>query len=155
MLASALRQAGLLLPGAQQTPQHNELPHVIRIMVGHEQGFAQQRLPLPMRNGSEKIVGRIPDELFHFGQVPPERRHAGIPRRCVRRSIALGPVALRPLRRLMLRIAAEFKNVPLRQAQMLQKPPCREWQLFHASALQSFGQPVYRLVEIGVRPAAA
>src|SRR5437879_2942462 len=124
-------------------------------MVGHEQGFAQQRLPLPMRNGSEKIVGRIPYELSHFGQVSPERRRAGIPRRCVRRSIALGPVALRPLRRFMLRIAAEFENVPLRQAQMLQKPPWREWELFHASASQSFGQPIYRLVELGVGPTGA
>ena len=55
------------LPGAEQTPQQNQLAEVIRIVIGYQQGFPKQRLSVAMRNRSEKIIGRVFDKLFHFG----------------------------------------------------------------------------------------
>ena len=152
-LAEKVAQASL--PGAEQTPQQNQLAEVIGIVVGHQQGFAKQRLSVAMRNRSEKIIGRVFDKLFHFGRVPAERRDTRVPRRRIGGSIALGPVALRPLRRFMLGVAAEFKNVPLSDAQVLEEPPWRERQIFHASRAESRRQAFYGLVEIRMSLPAA
>ncbi len=128
------------LPGAEQTPQQYELADVVRVVIGHQQGFAKQRLPVSMRNRSEEAVGRVFDELLHFGQISLEGRDTRVPRCRIWRSITLWPVALRPLRRFMFRVPAEFKNVPLSDAKVLEKPPRRERQIFQARSPKPFGQ---------------
>src|SRR5579872_4033066 len=109
-----------LFPGAEQATQENQLSNMVGIVIGDQQGFAQERLTLPVRNRSEKIVGRIHDDLRHFSQISPEAGHARIPRGRTRRSIVVGPISFWPLRGFMLWISAELEYVPLRQAQMFQ-----------------------------------
>jgi hypothetical protein len=55
----------------------------------------------------------------------------------------------------MLGVAAEFKNVPLSDAQVLEEPPWRERQIFHASRAESRRQAFYGLVEIRMSLPAA
>ena len=54
----------------------------------------------------------------------------------------------------MFGLPAEFKNVRLSDAEVLEKPPRRERQIFQARSPQPFGQTFDGLAEISVSPPA-
>src|SRR5262245_41381406 len=45
----------LVEPAAQQTPDHDELPKVVSVVVSDQQSFPQNGLPFPVRDRSEQI----------------------------------------------------------------------------------------------------
>src|SRR5690348_8086126 len=64
-----------------------------------------------------------------------ERLHALLPGGCVWRLWLFGPIFRRPLGRFMLRIAAEFQNVPGRDAHVFEQFPWRMWRALGPPAL--------------------
>lgn len=50
---AASRFSALFCPVAQQTPDHDQLPEVVGVVVGDQQRFPQDGLPVPVRNRGE------------------------------------------------------------------------------------------------------
>ena len=52
-------------PGVQQSPKQNQLTHVVGVVIRHQQRFQQQRLTVPMRNGSKQIALFARNQFLH------------------------------------------------------------------------------------------
>src|SRR5579859_4363429 len=76
-----------------------------------------------MRNGSGDVCLRIGDESAHLLCVMLKGFQAYFPGNGVMRRWALRPIARRPIRRNVHGIAAEFENIPLRDAHVLEQFP--------------------------------
>jgi hypothetical protein len=58
--------------GTQQTPNKNQLPKVIRIVVCDKQSLAEDGLSLAVRNGRIEIRSRISHEVLHNLKISAE-----------------------------------------------------------------------------------
>ena len=92
-------------------------------MVGEDEGFAQNGLALAVGDFGVEIGSRIFDQLDHFAQIVFEPLHRLIPLFFARRGRRLGPVALGKFGRDVLVVAAEFQNIPLRDAGVFEELP--------------------------------
>src|SRR5258708_6921075 len=101
------------LPGAEQAAQVDQLPEVVRVVVGYEQGFTQDGLAVSPWNARQQISLGIRNQILHRFQILAELLNAFVPRGCARRSLCFWPVSLRPFGRLVFAVAAEFENIPL------------------------------------------
>src|SRR5450755_2663057 len=88
--------------------------------------------------------------MLHRFQVSPELLDAFVPRCGIRRGWLLRPIACGPRRRDMLAVPAEFENVPLRQAQVLQQHPRRMRKFRGLRTAQLGGQILYNILKLGV-----
>src|SRR5579872_4790234 len=77
-----------------------------------------------------------------------------VPRIGAGRLGGLRPVAFGPLRRFVLRVAAEFEDVPLRDADVFDQHPGRVREVFGLRAAKFLGQSFYGVFKPGVRVAA-
>ena len=59
----------LLRPDSQQAPDVHQLGHVIRIVVGQQQGFAQDGLAVSPGNARIEVCFRIGDQVLHGLEV--------------------------------------------------------------------------------------
>lgn len=85
-------------PGIEQPPEKNQLPKMIRIVVGQKQCFAKKRLPLTVWKRSIQISGAVGNQFFHGFRVSPEIANRMIPGMVIRRRFCRRPVSGRPLR---------------------------------------------------------
>src|SRR5688572_11473247 len=76
-----------------------------------------------MGNRGEQIGRWVGDQGAHGRQVRAERVYRPVPGGVVGRGVPTRPVAVRPGRRDVPRVAAELQDVPLGDAQMFQEPP--------------------------------
>ena len=112
-------------PGSKQAAHQHHLSQVVSVMVGNEQRFPQNCLTLTVRYPRVQVRRWITHQLAHGFEVGLKCLHALVPRHSVRRSLRFGPVSGGPFWRLVLRIPAEFEDVPLRQAHVLDDFPGR------------------------------
>src|SRR5712692_4261222 len=93
------------------------------MVICQHQRLAQNGLAVPMRNLRKQIRARILYQSNHLVQVVLELLHAFVPIGFAYRARRFWPIAFRKSGRDMLSVAAEFENVPLRDARMLQQLP--------------------------------
>src|SRR5581483_10865409 len=127
---------------------------MIGVMIGDQKRFAQDGLPIAMRNFRVQIGFLVRDEFGHGLQIGAKATQAVVPGCRVSRRRALGPIAFGPGRRLMLRIAAEFQNVPLRDAHVLQQLPRAVRRAGWYCPAQPRRKIRHHRVEIGMRVAS-
>src|SRR5437016_1577052 len=87
-----------------------------------------------MRNGRKKIAFGITYKPAYGIQVGKKLLDTLFPDLRSFRFIARWPVLIGPLGRCMLHLQAEFQDVPLRNADMLQQLPRRMWSTFRLLA---------------------
>src|ERR1700678_2920071 len=107
---------------------------MIRVMVGYQQRFAEQRLTLAMRYFGKQIVLRIGDEILHLFQVLLKLLDASLPGVLTRRGLGRRPVVVGKLLLLVFGIAAKFENILLRDPHVLQQFPRRVWRAIRLGA---------------------
>src|SRR5207248_3461366 len=120
---SARSEALVLLPGAEQASQQNELAQVVRVVVGEHQRFTQHGLSGAVGNAGKQVGLRVGHEALHDAQVALHLGHARVPGGGLWRGVVLGPVARRPLRRNVLLALRELDDIPLRNADVLEQAP--------------------------------
>jgi hypothetical protein len=54
-----------LFPGAEEAAEEDQGAEVVGVVIGDEQGFAENGLPIAVRERSEQVGGFILDELDH------------------------------------------------------------------------------------------
>ena len=109
---------------------------MVGIVVRDEQGLAEDRLAGPVRDAGRKVRRGIFYQPFHGAEVGLKRLNASVPGGRVGRRVGFRPVAFGKLRRDVLSVAAEFEDVPLRNAHVLEQPPCRKRKSGGADATQ-------------------
>ncbi len=112
-------------PYSEGATNGHQLPQMVSVVVGNKQRLAENGLPVTVRNWGKQVRRGIGHEVLHSAQVSAEGINAAIPRRRGWWSRSLGPIAVGKLRRDMFRVAAEFKDVPLSDAHVLQEAPRR------------------------------
>src|SRR5208282_2598383 len=98
---------------------------MICVVIGHQQGFAENGLAVAPWDSGQQVGLGIFYQILHRLEVLPEFFHTCIPNGGGRRSFCLRPIPFGPFRRDVFRVAAEFQNVPLRDAQVFQQHPER------------------------------
>ena len=142
----------------QHPLEGDEDSQVVSIMIGDEQRFAQDRLAVTVSDRREQIGRLLGDQALHFikvGAKSCDRLMPGVRSSIARRSFSLRPVALRPRRRHMIRIAAEFQYVPLRDPHVLKNLPRRVRDMLYLSINQLDGKVCDHAFKVDVRAAAA
>ena len=114
-----------LLPDAELAAKRDDLPDVVRGVIGGEEEFAQIGLIGAVRNRGDELDLRARGEPLERLAVAPELRNRFGPGRAVRRRRRLRPVGVRPLLRLVFRVDAEIEDVGLREPQMFEELPGR------------------------------
>ena len=109
--------------GAQQAAQQQQLSQVIGVVVGYQQGLAQDGLPLTMGDGGEEVGGGVGDQLLQGCEVGAKSSEAFFPSVVGRRGVARRPVAGGEVQLFVFGVAAEVEDVPLRDAEVLQQLP--------------------------------
>ena len=89
-------------------------------MVRDEEDFAQNRLTVAVRDFGGEIGLRVVHEVFDRRQVGAEGGERLFPGGGIRLGIRRGSVVVRPLQFLILRVADEIEDVPLREAQVFE-----------------------------------
>src|SRR5262249_48766299 len=56
-------------PRSKRTPQVHELTQMVSVVVGKQERFSQNGLPVAVRNALVQIGPRVPDQLYHGGQL--------------------------------------------------------------------------------------
>lgn len=92
-------------------------------MIGEEQGFTEDGLAVTPGDFDEEIGLGILYEVLHGFQIGAEVLDAGVPGRVARRGSRFWPVVVRPFRSCVIWVAAEFQDVPLREAQVFEEHP--------------------------------
>jgi len=141
-------------PGAEQAANVNELCDVICVVVGEHQGFAQDGLAVAPWNFGEQICPWIADQFLHFFQVGAELVHAFRPGSGIGGRGGFRPVSLGPFWRDMFRIAAEFEDVPLGDAKVLEDHPGRMREVIWLLAAQVGWKIFDRVIKSGVSVSA-
>ena len=100
---------------------------MIGVVIGYEDGLAKDRLPLTVRNRCKQVHARIHHQSLHLFDVVLKLGNARSPGRIVGRGFVSRPVADRELRGDVVWIPAEFENVPLADAYMLEQLPGSVW----------------------------
>jgi len=99
----------LLLPSAQKSAQSDQLPEMVCVMVGDQQGLAQDGLAIAPGNWCIEVGSGISYQVVYRLEVFSKRLNAVVPCGCVGRRLCFRPVALRPRRRYVLAITASSK----------------------------------------------
>ncbi len=143
------------MPGAEQAAEQDELAEVIRIMVGCQQRFAEDGLSRAVRDARGEIRFRAGYELLQGAAIAQECADAAVPRGGARRGGGFRPVAAGKIRRDVFRVAAELKDVPLRDARVLEQFPGGMRRTLRADAAQACREirERFRPVEMRVMPA--
>lgn len=146
----ACRRDGLpqrLAPSSQETPDHDELAEVERVVVGQEEGLAQVGLPLTVWNGGEWIERRVGHEGSKRRPIRSKGRCALVPRRGGWRHRRRRPVRGGPLRFGVCRIPAEIEDVSLSEPDVLEQLPERVRESRGLDAEEPRGQASHDLIE--------
>src|SRR5690242_1835363 len=141
----------LTLPNTQQSSDHQQLAQMVGIVVRYQQSFAQNSLPVTPRNPGVEVSFGISYQILHAFQVGAKLLHALLPGGRAGRSFTFRPILIGEFRRNMFRTAAEFHNVPLRDAHVLQQTPRRVRLPLRLLAPQALGKVFYHLVKFDVR----
>ena len=144
----------LLLPSAQKSAQSDQLPEMVCVMVGDQQGLAQDGLAIAPGNWCIEVGSGISYQVVYRLEVFSKRLNAVVPCGCVGRRLCFRPVALRPRWRYVLAITAELENVPLCDAHMLEQHPCRVRKSVYLLASQIGRKINDRIVKSSMRFAA-
>src|ERR1700752_2393176 len=86
---------------------------MVCVVIGDEEGFAQNRLASAVGDSRKEISFGIVYQFFHRSQIFAERFQTFIPRFRTRWSRCLGPVSSWPLWRDMLGISGKLVDIPL------------------------------------------
>ena len=150
-----LRFLSQFLPaGFCVSAHHYQHADVISIVIGDEECFAQDRLAVTVRDFSEEIVGGIRNEILHLFQIAAKLLNRFIPKAGIAGTSRLWPITFGPFRRDVIRSAAEFQDVPLRDSHVLEHLPGRVGQAFNLLTA-GFGRKVRdEVIERDVRVAA-
>ena len=138
-------------PGTEQSSHRDELAEVVRVVIGDKKGFTQNRLTLAVRNRLEQVSFRIGNQVLHRLKIGPVRGDRPFPSIRIRRCIALWPVAVGEIRRDMIGVDTETKNIPLRDTHMLKEAPGSVRQSFRSGTSQRNRQASDCFLEIQVR----
>src|SRR6267143_1153825 len=144
----------LLGPGPQAAAQVHQLPQVVGVVIREDQRLTKNRLSIAVRNLREQVGPRIFHQLDHFFQIVLKLMHAVVPRRSIRRHRRLRPVTFGKTGRLMLWIAAELQDVPLRKPGVLQQLPAGMRQAFNECTPFCLGKTINRVHKVHVRAPA-
>ena len=79
--------------------------------------------PSPQGILAKRSVRGFFDQVLGGGQVGTEFLNAGVPGGCAGRGGGFRPVVIRPFRGAVFWVAAEFEDVPLREAEVFEKHP--------------------------------
>ncbi len=120
-------------------------------MVGYQQRFAKNRLPIAVGDPRVEVRARTVYQCNHLAQIAAKVRQALLPSRFVRRCFRFWPVAVWKCRRDVLGTSAEFQDVPLRDAQVLEKLPGRMRQPRGSRSAQRRREILQRIVKMEVR----
>ena len=120
-------------------------------MVGYQERFTQQGLSVAMGDLSGEIAVGAGDKFLHGFKVGQDLFHAFVPGFVAGRRFGFGPVFIRPLRRFVFGGAAEFKNVPLGNADVLQQLPRCMRASFRLAVAQTFRKILERFAQIDMR----
>src|SRR5882757_5590372 len=124
---------------------------MVGIVVGDQKRFAKQSLAVSMGDLGSKVTFGVRNQGRHGFQISQYLLYARVPGFFIWRSLRLGPVLIWPFGRFMLTGAAEFKNVPLGNADMLQQLPRRVRSALGFAAAKFAGKILERLAQIDVR----
>lgn len=127
---------------------------MVGVVVGDQEGFAEDGLAVPPWDFREQIGFGIADQLFQSGQIDLKRFDAFVPGRGARRGRGFGPVVVRPFGGDVFRVAAEVEDVALRDAQMFEEHPGGMRQALWDFALELRGEIGDDFVKGGVGVAA-
>ena len=127
---------------------------MVRVVVGDEQGFAEDGLAVSPGNFCEQISLRIADQFFHGFRIILESLDALVPRCGAWRRRGFGPVIIGPFGGDIFWVAAEVENVALRDAQVFEKHPGGMRQAFRDFATKLRREVGDYFVEGGVGMAA-
>src|ERR1044071_4848969 len=70
-----------LFPGTQQSSEIHDLRHVVRIVIGNQQRFPENCLPISPWKICEQVCFWVRNQLFHRFQVLANLPHRFVPRR--------------------------------------------------------------------------
>ena len=141
-------------PGAEGAAEVDELAEVIGIVVGEDEGFAQNGLALAVGDFGVEIGARIFDELNHFAQIVFKGFDGFVPLFFARRDRGLRPVAFGKFGRDVRVIAAKFQNVPLGDADVFEELPPRVREALRVGAALGCGEAFDGVHEMDVGAAA-
>ena len=145
---------GRLLPRTEQAAHQHQLSQVVGVVVGNEQSFTQNRLTIAVRYRFAEAGRSARHQPAHRFEIGAKGLYGPGPRRAVGRSLCLWPIAGRPFGRAVRRIAAEFEDVPLSDAHVIDDFPGRVCRAPGSLASQGSGQTFGRRVEARVGSAA-
>src|SRR5580704_12620280 len=127
---------------------------MIGIMIGEQQGFAQNRLSLAVRYFGGQISTRIRHQMDHFEQIALEGRDALVPSLTIGRRRCFWPVTGWKRRRDVFWISAELQDIPLREPRVFEQLPARMRKCVRKSSIFPGRKPVERVHEMDVRASA-
>lgn len=146
---------GVTLDGhAENTTQNQEFAQVVGVVVGDEEGFAEDGLAGAVRERREEVRVFVLHEFDHGVEIGVEGFDRVVPGFGVGRRGRFWPVAGRPIRRNVFRVAREFEDVPLRKAHVFEHFPGGVRGAFRADALEFRGPVFDGIVKSDVRLAA-
>ncbi len=141
-------------PGAEGAAEVYELTQVVRIVVGQHQRFAQNCLALAVGDRRVEIGFWIFDEANHVAQVALESGDGVVPLLVVARGRGFRPVALGKFGRDVFAVAAEFQNIPLRDAGVFEELPPGVGEALRVGAALGRGEVLDGVHEMDVGAAA-
>src|SRR5580698_2193924 len=127
---------------------------MIGIMIGEQQGFAQNRLSLAVRYFGGQISTRIRHQMDHFEQIALEGRYALVPSLTIGRRRCFWPVTGWKRRRDVFWISAELQDIPLREPRMFEQLPARMRQTIRERSIFLWRESFQRIHEVYVRASA-
>src|SRR5437667_278672 len=122
-LSSRPSVAGSSLPGPEQASEQHKLSHVIGVVIGEDERFAQHGLSSAVRDLREQIDLRVAYQSLHLSEVALHLGGALVPGCLVGRRVAYGPVARRPVGGDVFRALRELDDIPLRDPDVLEDAP--------------------------------
>ena len=114
-----------MVPGAEEAADVDELGDVVGIVVGYKQGLAKNCLAVAPGNFGEQIGLGIGDQVEQSFLIGAELLDAFGPGCVAGRDGSFRPVAFGPFGGDVLGVPAEFDNVPLSDAEVLEEHPGR------------------------------
>jgi hypothetical protein len=122
-LRKLLRKYSLFFPRAQDATYEDRLACVIGAVIRDEQSLGKNGLASAVRNLGIEIRIGIEDQFTHLQEFALNFGDAFVPGFLARRRFGGRPIAGREVWRDVLSVAAEFEDVPLRDADVFEKLP--------------------------------
>ena len=115
------------MPGAEEAADGDELAQVVCVVIGDQEGFAEDRvgrlLGLGVADWFEEIDRGVRDQIHHRLKVGPECGDGLVPGCGARRRVGGGPVAVGELGGGVLWVDAVAENIPLGDSHVLDQTP--------------------------------